>query len=63
MMLNDKDSEDSLFHSICYAIRCMWTKKLDKCSNEELKSDLPVGLLSTLNLLKKRTYWISTIKL
>ena len=45
MMLNGKDSEDSLFHSICYAIcgHFMWTKNLGKFSNEELKSDLPVG--------------------
>lgn len=45
MMLNGKDSEDSLFHSICYAIcgHFMWTKNLGKFSNEELKSDLSVG--------------------
>lgn len=38
---NEKDDKSCLFYSLCYAIFYVRTNKLEKCSNEELKPDLP----------------------
>ena len=59
MIPNRKDNEDSLFHLICCAICYMQTKKWKKWSDDELNSDLPNDLFLSLDLIRKKTWFIS----
>ena len=52
LLPNGKDSCDSLFYPVCYAVRYEKTKKTEKCSDEELKNDLPNNLFLSLDSIR-----------
>ena len=49
---NGKDSIDFLFYALCYAVRYKKVKKTEKCSDEELKNDLPNDLFVSLDSIR-----------
>ena len=51
LISHGKDIDDSLFYAVCYAIRFVKTEKLEKCCNDELKTDLPDKLFFMVFLL------------
>ena len=48
-----KDSLDSLFKTVCYAVRYKKHQKTDKCSDDELRRDLPKDIFNQLNAIKR----------
>ena len=61
MILNGKDSEDSLLYDLCCAVRYMQTKNIEKCSDKELKIDLPNQLFLSLKAIKRKSYIKSSL--
>ena len=48
-----KESLDSLFKTVCYAVRYKKHQKTDKCSDDELRRDLPKDIFDQLNAIKR----------
>lgn len=48
-----KESLDSLFKTVCYAVRYKKHQKTDKCSDDELRRDLPKDIFNQLNAIKR----------
>lgn len=48
-----KESLDSLFKKVCYAVRYKKHQKTDKCSDDKLRRDLPKDIFNQLNAIKR----------
>lgn len=48
-----KESLDSSFKTVCYAVRYKKHQKTDKCSDDELRRDLPKDIFNQLNAIKR----------
>ena len=48
-----KESLDSSFKTACYAVRYKKHQKTDKCSDDELRRDLPKDIFNQLNAIKR----------
>lgn len=46
------DSLDQSFSAVCYAFCCEKLQKIDKCSNDELRTDLAKDLFDQMNAIK-----------
>ena len=48
-----KESLDSLFKTVCYAVRYKKHENINKCSDDELRRDLPKDIFDQLNAIKR----------
>ena len=48
-----KESLDSLFKKVCYAVRYKKHENINKCWDDELRRDLPKDIFNQLNAIKR----------
>lgn len=48
-----KESLDSLFKTVCYAVRYKKHENINKCWDDELRRDLPKDIFDQLNAIKR----------
>ena len=48
-----KESLDSLFKTVCYAVRYKKHQNINKCWDDELRRDLPKDIFDQLNAIKR----------